>query len=77
MIDDAKIQLFGLLALCIVIALIIAHVVRADQRAWNNGYCECGGRWTYVHTVYYGTNTRTHLYKCDKCGKMYEFNAVR
>lgn len=65
----------GILFVFVIVLVILA--VRLDHKMWNNGYCECDGRWTYVQTIYYGNNTRTYLYKCNRCGKLYEFNEVR
>lgn len=72
------------LFLLLIILLAIADN-KADKKAWNNGFCECGGRWEYLdtsHHVYYTKKGGYHdingyIYKCSKCGKMHEFNEVR
>ena len=70
----------------VVVAFIVGLVAGAkeEEKIWNDGYCECGGRWQYIETnqniraygdsVYGETN---YLYECDRCGKMHEFRVVR
>ena len=73
----------------IVIALVVIIVggIMAgmnDSNTWNNGYCECDGRWQYVESITHTsrnkestTTTVTYIYKCDRCGKMHEFLVLR
>ena len=86
--EDIKKRLFyssiPILFILLMIILFI-EVSKADKKAWNNGFCECGGRWEYVdilHNVNYVKdygyqNNKKYIYKCDKCGKMHEFNELR
>lgn len=86
--EDIKERLFyssiPILFILLIIILFIADS-KADKKAWNNGFCECGGRWEYVdilHNVNYVKDygyqdNRKYIYKCDKCGKMHEFNELR
>lgn len=72
------------LFLLLIIILAIADN-KADEKAWNNGFCECGGRWEYLDTSHHVSYTKEggyhdtmeYIYKCSKCGKMHEFNEVR
>ena len=55
-----------------------------DINTWNNGYCECDGKWQYVESVTHTsrskentTTTVTYIYQCDRCGKMHEFLVLR
>lgn len=76
--------IFPALFLLLIILLAIADN-KADEKAWNNGFCECGGRWEYLDTSHHVSYTKEggyhdikgYIYKCNKCGKMHEFNEVR
>ena len=86
--EDIKEMLFyssiPILFILLMIILFIADS-KADKKAWNNGFCECGGRWEYVdilHNVNYVKDygfqeNKKYIYKCNKCGKMHEFNELR
>lgn len=86
--EDIKERLFNssipILFILLMIILFIADS-KADKKAWNNGFCECGGRWEYVdilHNVNYVKDygyqdNKKYIYKCNKCGKMHEFNELR
>ena len=86
--EDIKESLFyssiPILFIFLMIILFIADS-KADKKAWNNGFCECGGRWEYVdilHNVNYVKDygyqdNKKYIYKCNKCGKMHEFNELR
>lgn len=72
------------LFLLLIILLAIADN-KADEKAWNNGFCECGGRWEYLDTSHHVSYSKEggyhdikgYIYKCNKCGKMHEFNELR
>lgn len=76
--------IFPALFLLLIILLAIADN-KADEKAWNNGFCECGGCWEYLDTSHNISYTKEggyhdrkgYIYKCEKCGKMHEFNEVR
>ena len=86
--EDIKERLFNssipILFILLMIILFIADS-KADKKAWNNGFCEYGGRWEYVdilHNVNYVKDygyqdNKKYIYKCNKCGKMHEFNELR
>ena len=45
------------LFLLLIILLAIADN-KADEKAWNNGFCECGGRWEYLDTSHHISYTK-------------------
>lgn len=66
-----------MLAFIIVIFVVITAIGGAEDKiAWNNGYCECGGRWEYQQAVGHKYDTN-YIYKCNKCGKIHEFDVAR
>lgn len=40
-----------------------------SNKAWNNGYCECGGKWKLVAVCDSDHSSRTKYYICDECYK--------
>lgn len=71
------ILLFGIIG-----GAIYSHV--EDEKLWNNGYCECDGKWQYVDSVThisksddYIKSYTIYIYRCDRCGKMHEFDELR
>lgn len=40
-----------------------------NKRVWNDGYCECGGRWKLVAVSDTDHSSRTKYYVCDECYK--------
>lgn len=69
----------GFLATAIIIAIlgVIGLCSSCHQQdVWNNGYCDCGGKWTYQQAVGHQYTTG-YLYECDKCGKTKEFDKKR
>ena len=86
--EDIKERLcYSSIPILFILFLIILFIAdsKADKKAWNNGFCECGGRWEYVdilHNVNYVKDygyqdNKKYIYKCNKCGKMHEFNELR
>ena len=60
------------------IAFIVGMIIGAikgikyhDEKAWNNGRCECGGHFEYEQAVGHQYST-SYIYKCDSCGKHIE-----
>jgi hypothetical protein len=70
--DDLVAKLF-LLGICIVLLIIFCYY---RESKWNNGYCECGGKWEYQQAIGHQYTTN-YQYKCDKCGKIEEFGKLR
>lgn len=71
-----------LLLIGVVGSAIYSHV--ENERLWNNGYCECDGKWVYVDSVTQISKSSdtvrtctTYIYKCDRCGRMHEFDELR
>jgi len=63
-----------ILSIAIIVGIIMGTVKCVedhDKKAWNNGYCECGGHFEYEQAVghQYGTS---YVYTCDSCGKHIE-----
>lgn len=86
--EDIKERLlYSSIPILFILLMIILFIEdsKADKKAWNNGFCECGGRWEYVdilHNVNYVKDygyqdNKKYIYKCNKCGKMHEFNELR
>lgn len=73
--EDIK-ERIGFFIIPALFLLLIILLAIADEKTWNNGFCECGGRWEYMQPIGHAYNTY-HIYKCDKCGKMHEFSKVR
>lgn len=82
--EEIGVFIIPALFLLLIIMLFIADN-KADEKTWNNGLCECGGRWEYLDTSHHISYTeeggyqdcKGYIYKCNKCGKMHEFNEVR
>jgi hypothetical protein len=75
-IDDIKYQVIALLIFIALLFILKFFTATHDYNVWNYGYCECGGKWVYQQAVghYYSTD---YIYKCDKCGKIHEFDEMR
>jgi len=71
-----------LFALLLIIICILGW--KEEKKIWNDGFCECGGRWEYMTTSDHIFKTdsgyqidKRYIYKCNKCGKMHEFGELR
>ena len=55
---------------------LIKSATKKDNQLWNNGHCECGGKYEYEQAVgtRYGTN---YIYKCTMCDKRIQLNEIR
>ena len=69
-------SLFCLVVIVIFLVVVLAVCRIGDSKSWNNGYCECGGKWIYKQAVGHRYSTN-YIYQCDKCGKMHEFMEIR
>ena len=70
--------------LIVFFTLVAISSHKEDERLWNNGYCECDGKWVYVDSVTQISKSSdtvrtytTYIYKCDRCGRMHEFDELR
>lgn len=74
--EDIKERLFyssiPILFILLMIILFIADS-KADKKAWNNGFCECGGRWEYVDILHNVNYVKDYGYQDNK--KIY-INAI-
>ena len=61
----------------LVVIIEILLLCRAiNVCSWNNGYCQCGGKWVYqkaVEHAYHTSHVTSYIYQCDKCRKAEEF----
>lgn len=68
--EGKKCKIVGSLV-CVVVWLLFAFgcwgsaMLNAD--AWNNGYCECGGKWQPYGVSESGYGTTTKYYYCPNC----------
>ena len=60
-------------AIVILAAILItaAAILDANEsnKIWNDGYCECGGKWKLVAVSDTDYGSRTKYYICDECYK--------
>lgn len=86
-ISDRLVEIIIVIAIIFVVigcigGMITSHI--ENTKLWNNGYCDCGGKWEYVETtqtvrgsegsIY---TSKGYIYKCNRYGKMHEFDEVR
>ena len=67
------------LFLSVLIGLLCSYMIIENdvlqEETWNNGiHAECNGEWEFTNGSYYRGKTY-YFYKCDKCGKVVEFNS--
>ena len=72
--DEASIIMGFIMIVIIALLFLIMHSV--DNAKWNNGVCSCGGRYVYEQSVGH-RYTSSHIYKCDKCGKIIELDSIK
>ena len=60
-----------ILIIVFIIGVGIGAVKYSDEKAWNNGRCECGGHFEYEQAVGHQYST-SYIYTCDSCGKHIE-----
>ena len=73
--------------IAVAIVLIVIGVIGGvidNEKTWNDGYCQCGGKWEYVESrqTISGTKESIHtynsyIYKCNSCGRMHAFRILR
>ena len=84
---DEHMDILGVAVFILIFTMFVGGVVwsvKAEQEAWNDGYCECGGKWEYVSSEQsihgdkdYIHTTTNYIYRCDECGKMEKFSELR
>ena len=69
--------IFAVVGLAILMVFFVDTTIeRHDSKLWNNGYCDCGGRWEYEQAVGHKSTT-SYIYVCDKCGNRIEISEMR
>ena len=65
---------FVVISFAIIFGAILS--IKKDNQLWNNGYCECGGKYEYEQAIgtRYGTD---YIYKCTMCDKRIQLNRIR
>mgnify|MGYP003300421139 CR=1 FL=1 len=53
----------------ILITAIAMLSANESNKIWNDGYCECGGKWKLVAVCDSDHSSRTKYYICDECYK--------
>lgn len=46
-----------------------------DTLTWNDGYCECGGEWTFSNAKHIKNGGNLYYWYCDDCGKVIELHS--
>ena len=46
-----------------------------DIKAWNNGSCECGGKWTFSNVEHLKNSGNLYYWYCEDCGRVIELHA--
>lgn len=77
MIKDTIITVIGTITfLIVVIFVVLAILHKVDSKIWNNGYCDCGGKWKYEQAIGHRASS-SYIYKCDKCEKRIELRFMQ
>lgn len=45
-----------------------------DEKAWNNGYCECGCEWKFSNVGHLRNSSNLYYWYCEDCGKVIELH---
>ena len=70
--ETTKEIVIGSIIVILVAILITASAIlcaNENKKVWNNGYCECGGKWKLVAVSDTDRGSRTKYYVCDECYK--------
>lgn len=70
--ETAKGKIIGSIVVLLSTFLIVASAILCAterKKVWNDGYCECGGRWKLVAVSDTDHSSRTKYYVCDECYK--------
>jgi len=71
--EEVVAHIIAIFVLVVIVCILLGISSCSDTKSWNNGYCECGGKWKYQQAVGHRYST-SYLYKCDKCGEMIEID---
>ena len=47
----------------------------SDKEKWNNGYCECGGKWVFSNADHIKNGGTVYYWHCEKCNKIIELHS--
>lgn len=82
-IKEHLVEIIVALAILFIIIGVIGGVID-NEKTWNDGYCQCGGKWEYVESRQTISGTKesistynSYIYKCNSCGRMHEFRILR
>ena len=64
------------IAVCIGcgISTILCIERNNDIKAWNNGFCECGCKWTFSNVEHLKNSGTLYYWHCEDCGKVIELH---
>ena len=62
-------------AIAFGLATLIYKEAEGNRNRWNNGYCECGGKYQFSSATNY-RGSKDYYYTCDKCGHTEEFSSL-
>ncbi len=62
-------------AIAFGIVTLIYKEAESDHDRWNNGYCECGGRYQFSSATNW-RGSKNYYYTCDKCGHTEKFSSI-
>ena len=46
----------------------------SDVKAWNNGFCECGGEWKFSNVEHLINGSNLYYWYCEGCGRVIELH---
>ena len=46
----------------------------SDEKAWNNGSCECGCEWKFSNAEHLRNSGNLYYWYCEDCGKVIELH---
>lgn len=46
----------------------------SDVKAWNNGFCECGGEWKFNNVEHLINGGNLYYWYCEGCGRVIELH---
>lgn len=69
---DTKHKVWGAIGCLLIWALFCGAIIGQmyiDDGAWNDGHCECGGKWELRAVSESRMGSKTKYYACENCGK--------
>jgi hypothetical protein len=69
---DTKHKIWGAI-ICLLFWVLFSGAIigqmYVDDGAWNDGHCDCGGKWELRAVSESRMGTKTKYYACENCGK--------